>query len=313
MKNYWLIRVQDGPVEGPFTAAQIKSMAGSGEIARQMLIADDSGNWVAAERIKGLFDQPTSSPSVPATPPPANEYGIEPAPASSHVRPSHTIEPPPLAQAPAYHSFETPPLQGRPGHIRNLGWFIVLCSIVTALGLITAVLSGIESAQRGGRIEDLFDPDAPWMPSDTFACVSFFGTVALWIVWIVWVFKVHAEVREFSNGRYPTSPGLALGLCFVPFFNIYWNIAMPYKLAQYVERESVARPAASGLAAMHMRQPVVAGAVSAGTVLALQIVGTLGGCCVQGASMLLFGISALLIQRGLNQMWQNASSTPMFP
>ena len=302
MKNYWLIRVQDGPVEGPFTAAQIKSMAGSGEIKRQMLIADDSGNWVAAERIKGMFES-SAGAAVSAPPTPTGDYGVEPPPVAAQPR-GHVVSPP-ITQQAGIGSYGAP-AHGPVGRIRSLTWFVVLCSILAALGLVTSVLSSIESTQQGGDFEDLFDPDAPWMLSDTLACSTFIGLVALWIVWVVWIYKVHAEISDYSSGTYPTSPGLALGLCFVPFFNIYWNIAMPYKLAQYLETNTRAiRHSARS------NQQVMTSAVSAGSVMALQIVGTLGGCCFLGANMLLFSISALLMQRGLNDLWRAASPDPV--
>jgi len=308
VKNYWLIRVQDGPVEGPFTAAQIKSMASAGEISRPMLIADDSGNWAPAERVRGLFD-----PAPAATAPiPSSEYGLEPG-LEPGVSPRDIAAPPLMAQG-LYGGYAAPPPQGPVGKIRNMGWFIVLTSVLVALGIATAVMSVVEAAAHGSgnSFQALYDPNTNWMLSDSLGCASIIGAVALWIVWLVWIFKVHAEVRDFTCGTYPTSPGLALGLCFVPFFNIYWQIATPYKLAQFVEQRSrAAAPAANALAMMHVRQPVATSAVSAGTVLALQLVGTFGGCCIQGVHMLLFSITVLLIQRGLNHLWSSATPNQM--
>lgn len=75
----------DAPIDGPFTAAQIKQMAANGSLPRTALVSTDQAKWMAAGKIKGLqfadeelvLDdseprQATTSvppPSLPTTPP----------------------------------------------------------------------------------------------------------------------------------------------------------------------------------------------------------------------------------------------------
>jgi hypothetical protein len=142
------------------------------------------------------------------------------------------------------------------------------------------------------------------------ACGGFLGTVALWIVWVIWIYRAHNDVRRFTSEQYSISPGLALGLCFVPLFNLFWQVYMPYRLAQFIEKESrIGSPSGRSMNpyARYGTEAATAN-VSAGTILALQIVAIVGGCCVHGLTMLLFSISAFMMQRGLNQLWRTAAA-----
>ncbi len=61
------------------------------------------------------------------------------------------------------------------------------------------------------------------------------AVVGLLVYGLIWVYTVHREVRDFTGWQYHTSPGKALGFCFIPFFSLYCIVAMPYRLATWIE------------------------------------------------------------------------------
>ena len=58
--------------------------------------------------------------------------------------------------------------------------------------------------------------------------------ITLGIYLLVWIYKVHEEVRDHSKSGHDISPGLALGLCFIPIFNFIWLCIILGKLVHRV-------------------------------------------------------------------------------
>jgi hypothetical protein len=92
MVKQWYFQVM-GDIVGPLSAAELREKAASGDIDRDTLIRKGEGDWVRAERVRGLF---TQVPPRQATKPP--EVTIDKTkPVQSKVRSS--IEPPPGGDA----------------------------------------------------------------------------------------------------------------------------------------------------------------------------------------------------------------------
>jgi hypothetical protein len=60
--------------------------------------------------------------------------------------------------------------------------------------------------------------------------------ITLGIYGLVWIYNVHKEVRDHSRNGYEISPGLALGLCFVPIFNLVWMCIILAKLVKKINQ-----------------------------------------------------------------------------
>jgi len=85
----WYYQIM-GEVIGPVSAMELKERAASGQIEQGTLVRKgESGDWVAAGRVKGLFDRPTEKQhSVkPPTPPPMPIQAETPPPVGVSVPP----------------------------------------------------------------------------------------------------------------------------------------------------------------------------------------------------------------------------------
>ena len=219
-----------------------------------------------------------AAPDIPSTPPTSPSYAIPLGPGV-----------PQALQGPAYvYTFEP----GTPGKVRDHTWFIVFSSLVLGMGLIMYMIAfaqGILEAQRGispdPRASDLE------LIGGMFACGGMAGVIIMLIYWLVWVYKVHKEMRVYTNFGYAISPGKALGFCFIPLFNIFWRIYMPYKLAEGVRQY------------LGHRSRVF----DPGSVLAFYILALVPGSCVLGLDLLFTGLGMREVQKGLNVLWTEGS------
>jgi hypothetical protein len=108
------------------------------------------------------------------------------------------------------------------------------------------------------------------------------------VYWLIWILVVHREMAVFTAGQYPVSPGQAVGFCFIPFFNLYWIVWMPHRLAR--ELESMLGP----------------GRISAGRVMTWQILSILPGGLLFGLGSLFRGIAMARLQAALNELWKHS-------
>lgn len=111
MATDWYVRI--GQVErGPISSETLKHLALEGRVTSDTPIRrGDSGNWVPASRVKGLFPSPVASatpqPIPAAVPPPILK--TQPIPMPQTVTSVPAVEEPPPS-----HTVETPSAQHRP-------------------------------------------------------------------------------------------------------------------------------------------------------------------------------------------------------
>ncbi|MCD6347502.1 MAG: hypothetical protein J7L96_08805, partial [Bacteroidales bacterium] len=61
--------------------------------------------------------------------------------------------------------------------------------------------------------------------------VLFFLT---YVYWLVCIYKIHSLLRQHTKGKYPITPGQAVGLGFLPIYNLYWMFRWTNQLIAYV-------------------------------------------------------------------------------
>jgi hypothetical protein len=151
-------------------------------------------------------------------------------------------------------------------------------------------VSFVEGAMQSmGEMEPWWESDT-LTASDVMGCLQLPAMLGLWIYWLVWIYIVHREIRGYTGGAHSIGPGLALGLCFVPFFNLFWSVYMPYQLALTIRDRSMQRTSI----------------ITPETVLTFQILAILPGCCLGGLTWLFTGLAMHHIQTGLNRLWAQA-------
>lgn len=310
MANYWLKHNSNSLAEGPYNASQLKAMAAAGQISPTALISNDREKWTPAPQVKGLFPAapsmpPAQSQSRPQPPPPA--MAPMPAPPEApqiyddgELPPSEPYElqspdppalpPPVVPQAvPVELGYAGAPRAprgightGQTGEVRDLKGYLVATIVVAAIFFAAQISSGQYHLVR--TTTPAFQND-PSPLSTAGSCFGLMAWIALLIYGFVWVGRVHSEIFDFTGGEYRIKPAMAVGFCFIPFFNLYWIPAMMFGLASEIERY------------------LGPGRISPVKVLVFQILAFVPGCCIGAISPIFFALAMLEIQKGLNELW----------
>jgi hypothetical protein len=313
-QRYFFKRNAQSATEGPVMAAELRECFARGELGADALISLDQSTWHAAARVRGLMPEPAAAPPAaepdaykladervaapaPPMPPPAGAVGGGPAPAAA--APGATPEAVLLEPATARYARQTVAVGwGWPGEIRNVNWFPIVGAVTLAMGILQRAIQLSSLVATMLRMSPHGAPfpapvGTPWgmLVANGMTCMLVPLTLWLWIYALVWLYKVHREVRDFTGWQYPTSPGTALGFCFIPIFNLYWGVVTPYRLALWIET-------------MQGKQR---GAI-ANTVLILMILAIVPGSCVPGLSFLLWGLALRSVQKQLNVVWERAAA-----
>lgn len=227
---------------------------------------------------------PEPSPTVPvATPLDGSPVDLPEMPTSAvpPVAAGATDSIPVLSYAGAYRG----PFAGPAGVQRETLWFIVCAVIVMFLGMAQQFIEFSQPQQP------LFGPWSSSAPLQMAAiCLYLPGVLGLWVYWLVWIGMTHGEMRRFTGYDYKISPAKAVGFCFIPFFNLYWIIYMPYELARTLARYLGNKR----------------GSDRSGSVLAFQILSLVPGSFLPGLSLLFNGLTMRAIQDVLNDLWRTA-------
>jgi len=63
-------------------------------------------------------------------------------------------------------------------------------------------------------------------------------TVVMWIIgqtyWCVCLYKIHKNILEMADNKYPISPGKAVGFGFIPFYSLYWIFKWPSEVVNFM-------------------------------------------------------------------------------
>jgi hypothetical protein len=189
----------DGQQTGPFTLAQVRER----KITRATMVwYEGLSGWVGAEQVDELKDLFGGSSSTAAPPPSVSIDGsVVPGYASNQQ----------LAEQLSRHH--------RLMIVFLLSW-IGFAVIFVIILVFTVAMQSEESIAGVGIIGGAL-------------------LLALIILQIVHFCKFHYrcwEVAIARTGERDTSPDMAVGLLFVPLFNLYWNFRSYHRLTQLLER-----------------------------------------------------------------------------
>lgn len=309
MAEYWVKASKSAEAEGPYSADQVRELARAGQLsAESSLVSPNRKKWFPARRVEGLFSIPASIPMATAIAPAMAGDGV---PAGFQAEPTSNLLP--------YASPGRRVAYGPPGSVRSVRWYFIAAIIMTLI-VFASFGPGIRQAGAAG-LRSLSAPRATVSPrggqyygisrrTGTYANVSLsdnpnllmkfilfltaglvvpFASIAMFIYYTCWVYKVHEEMRQYTDGQYPITPGQACGFCWVPFYNLYWMVHMPGVLA----REINSYLADKG------------GKVNASGVMTMSVLAFVPGAFIGGLSLVFRGLTMDMIQKGLNALWLN--------
>ena len=122
-------------------------------------------------------------------------------------------------------------------------------------------------------------------------CVFVLLALLALVFWLGWVHAAHRDLREITDGEYSVSPGQAVGFSFIPLFDAFWAVYMPWRLTAELNRHLAARNLT----------PVPSAAV-----MVCQIISIPAAILLPGLTPVLYAVSMLLVQGGLNRLAQAA-------
>jgi len=75
------------------------------------------------------------------------------------------------------------------------------------------------------------DPDdIPWFAVGA----TLLLLIPTYVYWLVCIYKLHSLLRQHTKGKYPITPGQAVGYGFIPFYNLYWMFRWPNQIVDFV-------------------------------------------------------------------------------
>lgn len=234
MAEYW-VRVAEAEGEfGPYTGAQLIAMAAEGSLGREALVSADRAKWTLAWKVKGLFSPPRIAPS-----PPSAQPAPPPAPRVA------SIAPPPL---PSSTLAQMTPSKAMPWSLGATGrsrWFLICSLVVVGLEILDILLrvgffASIAMSHGRPGSAGISAAAVVGVTMITLRLLTMVSFVAAFIYFTVWAYLAHDEMSRLTEGTYPISPAQACGFCYIPFFNLFWVVYMPYKLALAIEQRQAA-------------------------------------------------------------------------
>jgi hypothetical protein len=218
----------------------------------------------------------------------------QPAPTAPPTSPGPVGGVPILSYAGLHRGLGT----GPPGAERSTIWYIV-CTVISLLAAGAALVVAIgQSAMSTQTVQ--FPPPPPSTTGSSTASAEYSAVVmilfliiavawlSLSIYWLVWVGLIHGELRRFTGYEYRISPAKAVGFCFIPLFNLFWLVYMPYEMARTLPRYLGFKP----------------GSDRSTSVLVFQMLAVILLLCLNLPPILFFALTMHVIQRVLNDLWR---------
>jgi hypothetical protein len=224
---------------------------------------------------------------VAAAPEPvAAEPEYEPAPEPAPDADSMYEVAPQEAPAPSL-GYYTAPVGGefKPLKQRSIVPFCVVAGLMFLMGITMTVLAVSGSMtpsinNSSGAMQTIFIAVGA-------SCGFLLLAIPTLILWLVWVGGTHADLKQMTGGSYDISPGKAIGFSFIPFFDAFWVVYMPWRLSAEVNRHLAAR----GLPP-----------ISSNTVMGCQIASVVAALILPALTPVMYAVSMWQVQGGLNRL-----------
>lgn len=230
MSDQWHL-LQDGQQYGPYTGEQLVEFAADGRVIREsMLWAEGMAEWVPASQVEGLFP-PETAPVPVATytpggpPPPWMGGGTVPVAAARPVGMAGPGSTGMMAGRPRL-LMHAAPGEDYPQTDTKSAWFGLLVALLAGGGGVLLLLLGLLGS---GTIKLEGKAGGEHVVLLLLIIASVVAILVAWLLQLVYLARLWGALG-YSNPR--TTPGKAIGLMFVPLFNLYWIFVVIHGLAQ---------------------------------------------------------------------------------
>lgn len=281
----FFVRIR-GKVSGPHPVKSLQRMVRQGMLARIHEVSSDRVAWSRADAYDDLFPQRSANGApamagqrIPREVEPDGEIDFPPVPPPIELAPDFDAtpsRPPPVAYwtAPTFgEQRQQPP--------RSIVPFLVSASAMFLGGAIVMFAAYLCYFAGPSHAQDL----AVLAIAGSLCFVV--ASIPTLVLWLMWLHRAHSIVRAFSSGAYSVTPGMAVGLSFVPFFDAFWVVYMPWRLSEELNRHLAAR-----------RLPLV----SSVAVMICQITSVIAALPLPAFTPALYAVSMWQLQRGLNKL-----------
>jgi hypothetical protein len=219
MNENWYV-LSEGQQLGPYTGEQLVQYAKEGRIATETMVwADGMADWVTASQVPGLFAQ--QAPAAAVVPAAAV---AKPAWAPPGARPAGTTTSPYAAPAsslvPTATGGSYPFLSIKPAGFGLWMWTFlggVLCFILMIVFFISGGVASANASSSG-------DLESTAGATQMMLGMSMYGlSILLMIVSMIFFYiNIYRAWNCLRAGAPRTTPGAAVGMLFIPFYNLYW-------------------------------------------------------------------------------------------
>jgi hypothetical protein len=205
MSDQWFVHSNDQEM-GPYTGEQLVEYAQEGNITAETLVwAEGMPEWAPASQVEGLFPEAAA-----------------PVQGAASTSPETTDESSLNPQA-VDNKYPFFPIKSASFGLWLwclLGGFI--CFIL-ALVVFTMSAKGALDAQAAGTDQDAAAAAAADSGKAVFGIVLMaLGAFAMTLSMIFFYLNIYRAWKCLQAGAPRTSPGKAVGMLFIPFFNLYW-------------------------------------------------------------------------------------------
>ena len=241
MSDAWYV-ASDGKQMGPYTGAQLAQFAKEGRIvAGTLLWAEGMAEWVKASQVAGLLPVAPSGPARAGTVRPAGNPAARTVTSTKSAMPQPAVVPTkpaipfatPAAVAPTKGAapYATPAASAQMQNPRGSGggnypyfpvspvsygvWLGLFCS-----GLLSLVAMTLMAVSINNQIKAGVQPTMTMMI--VLYCVLGIGTLFLFSAAIYQLFILARAWYCLRAASPRTTPGMAVGMLFIPFYNLYW-------------------------------------------------------------------------------------------
>ena len=217
MSDQWYV-MSEGQQLGPYPSEQLVQFAQEGRIAAETMVwAEGMEAWVTASEVQGLMPQaPAAVVAQPVTGAAWAPPGARPVAAAAPVSASPYAAPASSLVATAPVGGDYPYISIKPASFGLWMW--------TLLGSILCFILMIVFFIKGGQVASTAAPDDTAALAPMMLGFVMYGLCLLCMLlsMIFFYINVYRAWLCLSAGAPRTTPGKAVGMMFVPFYNLYW-------------------------------------------------------------------------------------------